>query len=501
MGVRVGISAILGSTPSRSFTGAGAVSARPGTAWQRPFVAVLAAGDALALLAGTLVAQAVRFHGIDAAAKEAASRIPYLSLSLLLVPLWVMTLTLCGVYDQRRLGNESEEYRRILNAAVRFLAGVALVALAFNLSVARSMVAIALPLATALSVIHHCGARQWLHRRRAAGRCVHRVLVVGTERQVADLVRHFRRSSHAGLCVVGACVLGSTGTLDVDGDPVPVVGHPQAVITALGRLEADTVAIADHDSLSDGALRQLGWELEGTGTALLVAPSLLDVAGPRIVVHPVAGLPLLHVEEPELTGISRVLKQTIERLAAGVALVGLFPVFGAIALAVWCTSRGPAVFQQRRVGQNGRPFTLYKFRTMRVGAEDECAGLAEQNESDGLLFKIRDDPRRTGVGRLLRRYSIDELPQLWNVLTGHMSLVGPRPPLESEVAGYSPEVRRRLLVKPGLTGLWQVSGRANLPWEEAVRLDLYYVENWSPALDIVILVRTVMAVIRGRGAY
>ncbi|MGI8686592.1 MAG: exopolysaccharide biosynthesis polyprenyl glycosylphosphotransferase, partial [Acidimicrobiales bacterium] len=244
-----------------------------------------------------------------------------------------------------------------------------------------------------------------------------------------------------------------------------------------------------------------GWDLEGTGVDLLVVPSLVDVAGPRISVRPVAGLPLLHVEEPELGGGARLVKHLVERVAAAVLLVLLLPLLVAVGLAVRCTSRGPALFAQQRVGKHGRRFTLYKFRTMRRSAEAELVDLADANEHDGPLFKIRDDPRRTRLGRALRRVSIDEVPQLWNVVVGQMSIVGPRPPLPCEVEGYSDEARRRLLVKPGLTGLWQVSGRADLPWAEAVRLDLYYVENWSPALDLVILAKTLTAVVRGRGAY
>lgn len=212
-------------------------------------------------------------------------------------------------------------------------------------------------------------------------------------------------------------------------------------------------------------------------------------------------MPLLHVEEPELSGAARLAKDCVERLLAGVLLLAMSPFLLLVGMAVRLTSSGPALFRQTRVSQGGRPFTIFKFRTMVAGAEAEQQSLDEHNEHDGLLFKMRNDPRRTPVGRLLRRFSLDELPQLWNVVRGDMSIVGPRPPLPCEVALYSDELHRRLLVKPGLTGLWQVSGRANLAWDEAVHLDLYYMENWSPALDLVILCKTVTAVVRGRGAY
>jgi exopolysaccharide biosynthesis polyprenyl glycosylphosphotransferase len=354
---------------------------------------------------------------------------------------------------------------------------------------------------TVVTGLNHYLARQWLSARRIGGLCSQRVLIVGLEHQVADLVRHLRRAGYAGLSVVGACVAGGIEKVDVDGVPVQVVGSPTEVVEALNETRAHVVAVADHESLSRGGLRRLGWQLEGTGVDLLVAPSVIDVAGPRIAVRPVAGLPLLHVEEPHLTGITRVAKRACEQITAALVLLVLSPLLLAIAVAVRVTSRGPALFTQVRIGQGGNPFTLYKFRTMRTTAEDELIDLTDRNDVDGPLFKMRDDPRRTRVGRWLRRFSLDELPQLGNVLAGHMSIVGPRPPLPSEAEKYSAEVRRRLLVKPGITGLWQVSGRSDLAWPEATRLDLYYVENWSPGLDLVILAKTVSAVLRGRGAY
>lgn len=478
------------------------VSLRTSTGWQSRYVAGLAVVDAVALLLAAVIAQLLRFEGFGATIENSVGRFPYAELMFFVAPLWVATLALCGVYERRALGNGSDEYRRILDAAVRFLAGVAIVVLALKLSPARTLVGMALPLATLLSVLNHYVFRHWLHGRRATGRCMQRVLVVGTEQQVADLVRHFRRASHAGLRVVGACLPSSRRSLVVvDGEPVPVVGLAGDIAGALERTAADAVAVADHHQLRGGSLRKLGWQLEGTGADLLVAPSMVDVAGPRIAIRPVAGLPLLHVEEPQLRGFSRIVKEGVERIAAVLVLLVLAPFMLAIAVAVRCTSKGPAIFKQVRLGQNSRRFTLYKFRTMRTNAESELQNLAHCNEHDGPHFKMRVDPRVTSLGRHLRRLSIDELPQLWNVAIGRMSIVGPRPPLPSEVEGYSPEARRRLLVTPGITGLWQISGRSGLSWDEAVRLDLYYVENWSLALDIVILGKTLSAVVRRDGAY
>jgi exopolysaccharide biosynthesis polyprenyl glycosylphosphotransferase len=248
-------------------------------------------------------------------------------------------------------------------------------------------------------------------------------------------------------------------------------------------------------------LRRLSWQLEGTGVDLLVAPGLVEVARPRLHIRPLDGLPLLAVEQPRFTGWPRLMKGLLDRAGAALAILLLAPVLLALAVAVRMSGPGPVFFRQQRIGQGGRPFRMIKFRSMVPDAERHLELLREANVSDGLLFKIREDPRVTPVGRWLRRYSLDELPQLFNVLGGSMSLVGPRPPLPEEVARYDSSVSRRLLVKPGLTGLWQISGRSDLPWEETVRLDLRYVENWSLALDALIIWKTGRAVLTGSGAY
>jgi exopolysaccharide biosynthesis polyprenyl glycosylphosphotransferase len=233
----------------------------------------------------------------------------------------------------------------------------------------------------------------------------------------------------------------------------------------------------------------------------MVAPSLVEVAGPRLSIRPVTGLPLLQVEQPQFTGGRRIVKSTFDRLVALFCLCLLSPFMVAIALAIRITSSGPALFRQERIGRNGKPFMMIKFRSMVAGAEAMRDELLNQSDRDGLMFKMRSDPRITRIGSWLRRYSLDELPQLLNVLAGSMSLVGPRPPLPEEVERYGDDVRRRLLVLPGVTGLWQVSGRADLSWEESVRLDLRYVDNWTLATDLLILWKTARAVIGGDGAY
>jgi exopolysaccharide biosynthesis polyprenyl glycosylphosphotransferase len=248
-------------------------------------------------------------------------------------------------------------------------------------------------------------------------------------------------------------------------------------------------------------LRRLAWDLERDDIDLIVSSSLVDTAGDRITVRPVDGLPMMHIEHPRLSGGRRLIKSVFDLALAALLLVLLAPAFLVIALVIKLDSRGPVFFRQVRVGRGGEMFRMVKFRTMYADAEQRLEAMRAQNEHDGVLFKIRDDPRTTRVGRLLRRYSLDEVPQLFNVLLGEMSLVGPRPPLPAEVEQYPEDMRRRLVVKPGMTGLWQVSGRSDLSWEDSIRLDLRYVENWSLTVDLVILMRTCLVVMRGAGAY
>ena len=459
----------------------------------RRWLAGLAGLDLVSAGAAGTVGLLIRF-GVSPGTAVHGSGVPYAVLALLLPPAWVAVLAVAGAYDRRFLATGTEEFRRVVNGCLWLVGGTAFAAFAFHVDLSRGFVALAIPLAGGFTVAERWLARRALHRQVMAGRPIHRTLVVGSASEVADLVRHVSRVPWAGFAVVGATTLTGDGEAGVGAD----VDRLVAAVHAAG---ADTIAVAGLGLLGGGALRRLSWRLEGSGVRLVVVPAVTDVAGPRIVVRPVQGLPLLHVEEPELRGGRRLVKAALDRVGAGLALVVLAPVLLAVALAVRLSGRGPVLFAQERVGLGGRCFRCWKFRTMRHGADRELPLVAHLNAQEGVLFKARHDPRITPVGRRLRRLSLDELPQLWNVLTGSMSLVGPRPPLPAEVAHYGDDVRRRLLVKPGMTGLWQVSGRADLPWDEAVRLDLYYVENWSVSLDLVVLWKTLFAVLRGRGAY
>ncbi len=426
----------------------------------------------------------------------------YLLLTLLFPVAWVAVLAINRAYESRHLFVGTDEYARVVRSGLGLTATLAILSFAFDLRLARGYVIIAVPLATAVDVGARYLFRQMLHRSWARGERLHRVILVGHARAVADMTRRLRHERHHGLGIIGACLPpGRTG--DVIAGLPPIYGTFDDVAAAVGLSGADTVVVLSCPEIDGAALRRLAWQIERDEIDLIVASTLVDVAGDRTTIRPVDGLPMLHVEHPRLKGSARLVKAAFDRAGALVLLTLAAPVLAAVAALVMFApgGRGPAVFRQERVGKDGRPFVLYKFRTMVVNAEARLPKLRDLNDTDGELFKMRNDPRVTPVGRWLRRYSLDELPQLVNVLKGDMSLVGPRPPLAREVAGYPADMRRRLVVKPGLTGLWQVSGRSDLSWEESIRLDLTYVENWSLAMDLAILARTVNAVVRSSGAY
>lgn len=459
--------------------------------WTKDYLRKAAGIDISCAVVGVFVAAQLRFG-------DEVTR-TYVVLSLLLPMLWIAALWLAGGYDVRFIGTGSDEFRKVLNAGVSLTATVAIFSYAVNDELSRGYVVIALPSVTVFDLIARYTIRKQLHRRRAAGQCLHNVVAVGHELSVANLVTELRRDKYHGLRVVGACVVRPGECDEVVG--VPVFGGLDDVTAAVKAFGADTVAVLACPEMDGVILRGLAWELEKTGTDLCVSPALLDVAGPRTTIRSTAGLTLLHVDHPQLTGVRLVSKGVFDRCIAAVALILLAPLMAILAAAIRLADGGPALFTQLRVGKGGHGFKIYKFRTMVVDAEQRKVQLLGSSDTDGVLFKLRKDPRVTSVGMHLRRWSADELPQLFNVLLGDMSLVGPRPALPDEAEKYADHVRRRLVVKPGLTGLWQVNGRADLSWEESVRLDLRYVENWSFALDLQILWKTISVLVRGLGAY
>jgi exopolysaccharide biosynthesis polyprenyl glycosylphosphotransferase len=416
-------------------------------------------------------------------------------------------LTMCAVlvglagsraWSSGMLGHGAEEFRRLYRGLFTALVILAVGGFAFGLEGLRPWVFVAVPAIALVALPARYALRRVLHKRRQVGRCLLPVIAAGGLGTVADLIERTRRAPHQGWRVEAVCTV--SGAEDAI-DNVPVLGPIEDVAKHVHRGGYRIVAVTADAYWTPRRLQQLAWELEGSSAELVVAPVLMEVAGPRLHVTGVHGMPLLRLSAPVFTGARRVVKEIVDRVGGAILLTLLAPVLAVLALCVKVQDRGPVFYRQRRIGKDGTGFTMVKFRTMCGDAEAKRLALMVLNEGAGPLFKMRKDPRVTRVGAVLRRYSLDELPQLFNVVAGSISRVGPRPPLPEETARYGPDARRRLLVKPGLTGLWQVSGRSDLPWEEAVRLDLRYVEDWSLALDALILWKTVRAVIKGQGAY
>lgn len=423
---------------------------------------------------------------------------------LALPPALLVLIALNGGYDARHATGGHDDLVRVFRAYLHFAVLVAVTSYATHAYFARSFLLVAVPLALALDLAGRFAARKCLPGRYARGASVRTALAVGDARTVKAFTEAVAHDRTAGIVVRGTCLIdgctADSGALDALA--APAMGDFASVVESARAIRAATIVVVSASQLGSDRLRWLAWQLEGTGIELLVSPNLEEVARRRLRIHSVAWMPLLHVEQPEFHGLRLLVKEVMDRLLSLLAVIMLLPLFVVIFVIVRVSTPGPAIFRQTRVGRGGKAFQMLKFRSMYVDAEARLAELQSENvHTVGPLFKLHSDPRVTRVGRILRRYSLDELPQLVNVVAGHMSLVGPRPPLPSEVQEYETDTHRRLLVKPGITGLWQVSGRSDLDWAESVRLDLRYVENWSPALDLVILWKTASAVLRGSGAY
>ncbi|PBC51126.1 polyprenyl glycosylphosphotransferase [Rhodococcus sp. ACS1] len=489
--------------------GVAAVPAQRGVArrrWLAVYLRRILLTDTLVVVAAVALAQWVRFGGYGPLVdSRTLSNVSYGLISVALVTSWLGILAVFHVRSPRVVGSGPEEYRRIATATLRLFGLIAIAALLLHVELARLYLAIAFPTGLLGLLLTRWMWRRVLARKRARGLCQTSVLVVGAEHSVRNLARTFDRGTADGYNVVGVCIpahhRATEDTITVDGRRIPILGDEHDVVDAIERSGADTVAVTATEHLGHHGLREMVWDLEQLNVDMVVAPGMMDVSGPRLEMRPVAGLPLIHVEKPRYHGAKRFGKTSFDLIFAIVALVVVSPLMLFAAAAVKLTSRGPVFYKSERMGLDGKPFPMLKFRSMVDEADRHRATLSGPNEGAGVLFKLRDDPRVTRVGRVMRKFSIDELPQFINVLRREMSVVGPRPPLRVEVESYENEVHRRLLVRPGVTGLWQVSGRSDLSWEDSVRLDLSYVENWSMVGDMLIIAKTLKAVVRGDGAY
>ncbi len=467
-------------------------------AWSRRYVLALAGADAI--IGGWAAA-------VPASLSDTLSGHPYTVTVLCLIGMvvWPAAIAFRHGYRRSEIGLGISELRAVMRAGIVVVFVSALPTGfvgadrgPFTLYALLKLVVVAVPFAVLLSLVVRLAVRHVLPSLQAQGRGVRNVVVVGSFDAARQLSERIQREP-CGMRVVGVCLPSAELPRPLI-EGVPVLGSLAQVAEVVRALGCDAVAVTSDDATRIGYLRELAWSLEGAGVELLVDPGLVDIAGPRMRIRPLIGFPLLHVEEPHFTGWRRILKRATDLVLTSIGLVLISPLLLAIAVAVKLSDGGPVIFRQTRVGRGGEMFTMLKFRSMVIDAEARKQDLESLNEGHGALFKLSEDPRVTRIGRFLRAFSLDELPQLFNVLGGSMSLVGPRPHLPEEIARMPREAVRRSLVTPGLTGLWQTSGRSNLGAEDSIRLDLRYVENWSLALDLIILLKTTSAVLARRGA-
>jgi exopolysaccharide biosynthesis polyprenyl glycosylphosphotransferase len=471
-------------------------------AWKRKLSITLALGDTAVVVVSLALAHLLRFGPtVDETLPD--SRLAYTMIGVFLAAAWLIALAVTKSREQRILGLGIVEYRRVVTATLFTFGSMAIVALIINLDIARGYLGIAFPVGLVLLVLERYVARSVLLNRRRGGRMLTGALIVGGPADASRVMDLLGRNPAAGYRPIGVAY---TASLDSFADPQERVGTVPSfeyddLIDVVERSGVTAVIVAGHLPGGPEQIRELGWRLENSGVELVLVSKLTDIAGPRIYLRPIDGLPMVHVDLPQYAGVRHDAKRIVDVVLSSMALAALALPMLAIAIAIKLNDGGPVFFRQERIGLRAEKFTMFKFRSMVPDAEALKTSLAGENEGSGVLFKMRHDPRITRVGRVLRRYSLDELPQFINVFRGDMSLVGPRPPLAEEVSRYEERVTRRLLIKPGVTGLWQVSGRSRLSWEESVRLDLYYVENWSVIGDLIILMKTVKAVIGRDGAY
>ncbi|WP_040708063.1 sugar transferase [Nocardia takedensis] len=476
-------------------------------AWRTGYIRRLAVTDTAVV---AVAAAAAQLCTLDIAADSALRWDPVFDpattlLSLGVIAGWSILLGWNDSRSARIVGAGSAEYRRLLSASLHLFGLIAIVSLVGRVEITHDSLALTLPLGLAGLALSRALWRSHAGRHRALGRYRHSVLVVGGADAARGVAAAFSRNHLHGYHVVGVCTAGGPDrpgqTLRVGGRDIPVAGDDRSVVRAARATGADTVVVIATDRLGPPDIRKLAWDLDTFGAELIVAPGVMDISGTRMSSQVLAGMPMLHIEKPRYDRALSLGKAAFDLCFAALALTLIAPALLVIALAVKLTSTGPVFYLSERIGMDGKPFRMIKFRSMYLNADRHVSALIAGNGGNPLFFKLKNDPRVTPVGRFLRKYSLDELPQFLNVLLRDMSVVGPRPQVRREVHSYDGVTRRRLLVRPGITGLWQVSGRSDLPPAESVELDLSYVENWSMLLDLRIIAKTLRAVAEGEGAY
>lgn len=467
-----------------------ALQALPYTAFVLDFVLLVAATVA-AVVGRSRLGWFDEPRDISNMANDAA---PFLALG------WLAMIAVMGGYRSTVFGEGTTEYRRVLNASIYSGALVGVTCYLMKYSLSRGFFVLVFVIGAILLLTGRYALRRALHLARTSGVLLQRAVIAGGEAQIDDVASVLRREKWLGYELVGALVPGGTPGGETR-HGLPVLGDANSHEDLTGLEDVDILFFTGGSQRSAADLRRVVWHLERHDIQLVMAPAMTDFSAERVRTRPVGGLPFIHMESPRHEFAGRWAKRLFDVLGSSLLILACAPVLICASLRIKLHDRGPVFFRQTRVGKDGEEFGCLKFRTMVVDAEALVATMQEEQGVDALLFKMKDDPRITRPGRWLRRLSIDELPQLFNVLRGDMSLVGPRPQVPREVALYDDALRRRLHVRPGMTGLWQVSGRNDLSVEESVRLDLYYIDNWSMTQDLSILLRTFSAVVGSKGAY
>jgi exopolysaccharide biosynthesis polyprenyl glycosylphosphotransferase len=450
--------------------------------------------DSVVLLAAFLVAMNAReFLPFASPASPLSAWIPFA-----LVGSWLFCMHLFGADSLRHLRSGATEYKRVMMASFTMAGVVGITSYLLNADFPRGLYVPLFAVGTSGLVLTRLARRKAMGAIHRRGLLTSPILVAGDSGHVDSIAKVLHREHWLGYRVIGAITRDRAHTTP---GGLPVLGSLADAVDIIRGQHVESVIFAEGSFDSPADFRRMAWQLEEQEIQMIVVPTATDISAQRLAVRPVAGLPLVDVDRPQAIAAARWIKRTFDVIGSAFILLLIAPIMGLVALAIKLEDGGPILFRQPRIGRKGQTFECLKFRSMVLDAEARLAELASKNEGSGPLFKMTHDPRITKVGRFIRRFSLDELPQLWNALRGDMSLVGPRPALPTEVAQYDSDTRRRLDVRPGLTGLWQVSGRSNLSWDDTVRLDLYYVDNWSMIQDLMILARTAKAVVGSAGAY
>ena len=480
--------------------------------WRYIYVAALVAVDVLVMLLSLVICFAFNPGAYDTVTRA----MPIWAFLLAYCVIGLLCLAFAGAYHRHVMAEGYELYTKLINAAIFTIVLASCVAFMLNLQLPRTALIIAPLVGLVCELVARWMMRCLLHHHRRRGECKYTTVIVGSSEGINRTLRLMRRNSALGYMPVAVCPIAPDPRMDdayvvtnfvadpgIEGaDKLRVLSFGSRFARTIERMGVQEVYIADVLSRDSKLLHAMSLAIESLGIELAISVSLADVGGHRLHLRNSAEQQVLIASLPQYRTTTYVIKRIIDIVLSAVALIVSSPIMLGVAIAIKLDDGGPVLFKQTRVGIHGKPFTMYKFRSMVTNAEEIKAKLAaESGQTDRFIFKLKDDPRITKVGKFIRKTSLDEFPQFFNVFKGDMSLVGPRPALPDEVARYGSLYSTRLLVKPGITGPWQVSGRSDLSQEQSEFLDVSYIENWSITGDLAILAKTVMVVFRGTGSY